>query len=115
MLWIVALTTSAAAQCAGWDSSPVARAACCHAAGHSCPQRGSADDCCAQSEQNHQSFTATPMVAVVKPVTFTVAILDLLAIQSRVEPVATAARAFEAQTLTVPHESPHLVFSVFRI
>lgn len=55
------------------------------------------------------------MVAVMKPVTVTVAILDLLAIQWQTEHATTAARAFEAQTLTVPHESPHLVFSVFRI
>jgi hypothetical protein len=79
------------------------------------PAHGSPDDCCGQSEQSRQAFTAGAITAIVKPVTLTVAILDLLAIQSQVAHTSSAARAFEAHALTIPHESPHLVFSVFRI
>jgi len=117
VLWVATLVTATAMQCAGWQSTPVARAACCKAAGHHCAHQGQrvADQCCAQGEQSHQSVTVTALAAVVKPVVATTAILDLLASQIQSAQAASVARAFEAHTLTLPHDSPHLVFSVFRI
>ncbi len=119
LLWVANLVTTAAMQCAGWQSTPLARAACCKAAGHHCPKheqtQSAADQCCAQGEQSHQSATVTATTAVVKPVMSTTAILDLLAAQIQSAHAASVARSFEAHTLTIPHESPHLVFSVLRI
>ncbi len=117
LLWVANLVTTSAAVCAGWESTPAARAACCRAAGHHCPQQGqdSADQCCAKSEPSHQSATLTALPAMIKPVVMTTAILDLLASQAQSAQAVAVARAFEASTLTIPHDSPHLVFSVFRI
>jgi hypothetical protein len=117
LLWVANLVTTSAMVCAGWQGTPVAHAACCKAAGHHCPQQGqdTPDQCCAKSEARHQSATITALTALVKPVEMTTVILDLLASQAQSAHAAAVARSFEASTLTIPHDSPHLVFSVFRI
>jgi hypothetical protein len=115
------LAATTAAQCAGWQNTPIARAACCKAHGHHCPHRQqtqrAADQCCAQGEQSRQSTTiiVAASAVVVRPAVLTTAILDLLAVGLQSAQAASVARSFEAHTLTIPHESPYLVFSVFRI
>jgi hypothetical protein len=118
MLWVTNLVAAAALQCAGWQSTPAARVAACKMAGHRCPhqQQHTVDRCCAQSEQSRQTAASTAVAPLVKPTVSFTALLDLAAAMELQSAHATAiARSFEAHTLTLPHESPHLVFSVFRI
>jgi hypothetical protein len=117
MLWVANLVATTAVQCAGWQSTPAARVASCKMAGHRCPhqQQHTVDRCCAQSEHSRQTATSTAVVPLVKPIVSFTALLDLAAIQLQSAHGAAIARSFEACALTVPHESPYLVFSVFRI
>lgn len=117
-LWMVAQVTAAAQLCAGWQSSAAARMACCKAAAHSCPHRGqdAADQCCATGEQSQQRFTAQDTTHLAKPVLVAVAIAHAFApVLPQSTQLAARSSSVSSSTLTTPHASPHVLFSVFRI
>jgi hypothetical protein len=117
VLWVALQATTMAQTCAGWQNSAAERMACCKAAAHACPHRGqsAADECCAKGEEGQQRFTANASTHLAKPVPVVVAILDMLAPPLLASPQFIAARSYDSSTLTAPHASPHVLFSVFRI
>jgi hypothetical protein len=60
------LLAAPAGECAGWQSSPGERMACCAGADHDCSSQASADDCCSRTEQDQQQEPAA--AALVTPV-----------------------------------------------
>jgi hypothetical protein len=68
VLAITGFGASAPVTCAGWESKPAERMACCQRAAHDCGDQSAADDCCAQQEQTHQPGTTMTTMTVAVPV-----------------------------------------------
>lgn len=119
MVWIVSLTTSAAMPCAGWQGSPSQRAACCRAADHDCTHHGqkAADDCCAKSEQGRQQGTVVKAGSAASAPLAPAAVVLFAPFALPPAPSMPIAivRAYDDAPPPTPHDSPQLVFSVFRI
>jgi hypothetical protein len=118
LLWLAHVAAASAALCAGWQSTPIKRAACCKGAGHHCPMDGqrAADQCCAQAEQSQHGFTAKASSALAKPTLVPVTLVDLPSVAPLpARYVVAAARTYDTRVLIPPHPSPHILFSVFRV
>jgi len=93
---LVLLSTSAWAECTGWDSAAQGRRACCTHAGHVTTEQGAAD-CCAGIEQSRHgtvaahAFHVPSLVALAGDVLIPAApVVSSRAIVSSVEPVQFA-------------------------
>ena len=84
LLAILTLGSAPAVTCAGWESAPSDRMACCKRAGnHDCPDQRTADNCCAAHEQSRQllPLLMVPIAAPPAPiVALTVPLMDAMAL-----------------------------------
>jgi len=65
LLAILTFGSAPSVTCAGWESAPSHRMACCKRAGdHHCPDQGAADNCCAAHEQSRHLL---PLLVIPMP------------------------------------------------
>jgi hypothetical protein len=112
LLTIIGLGASAPVTCAGWESKPSERMACCQRAAHDCADQSAADDCCAQQEQTHQPGTTMTAMTVAVPVpvaSFFSTAADLSA------DIRTAASRFDGSPSARSHAPPGSFIQPLRI
>jgi hypothetical protein len=84
LLAILTLGSAPAVTCAGWESAPSDRMACCKRAGnHDCPDQRTADNCCAAHEQSRQllPLLMVPIAAPPAPIAaLTAPLMDAMAL-----------------------------------